>query len=613
MLYFPPGTYLSGTLNVTSRTGLVLEGQGATLKWTGTGSTSVPIGLKVTGTCRDIQIRGLRFLGDGTAGNYHVGVWCTTAAVIENLRITACHFETLCVGCWLNRIGSGTWHGITISDCEFETTVGTSTTQGVGVYVHHESTVPLGLTIRNNVFDGTTKHCIHLERGTGIRVTENQSKSHRAAPTGAVVPAIQVQRCTDVIVARNHLHEYADGGISVTPTGGVTVTRILITENVLTNPVNAIQDINLGTADPATDGGVDQVQVTHNIIRKSAMDVRAILVQAALRSRVAGNQVTMLLAGATVSAITLSASGDSGGARAYTDDLVVADNLLYGTVGAGTFTGIELGAGFCTSTARAEFRGNRVRGGNMFVSGATITNDQNLQVVDQPDDGMTYDTGVELVMTETGPMRRLGAIEGRFRTVTTSPYTADDTDEFILCDVSSINITINLPTAVGRGGRRITVMRGDSTVASTIVTIDPSGAQTASKQSTWVLYVDWETVTLVSNGANWQVIAGFAQPSRGQVVTVSGTFQATAFDRFFRCDSSGGAYSITLPPVAEVPGKVLRFTRIDTTNTVTLDGAGAETIDGAATLALAGGGGTTRNWVEIVSSGVTWYTIGRNF
>ena len=610
LLYFPPGTYLSGNLNITSRTGLVIEGQGATLDWTGTGSASAPIGLRITGTCREISIRGLRFLGDGVDTNYHAGIWSTTAAVIENLRIEANHFESLAVGCWLNRAGSGTWHGITITGNEFETTVGTGTTQGTGVFVHYESTVPVGVTINGNVFSDTTKHDIHLSRGSGLRVTENQSKSHRAAPTGAAVAAIQLGRVTDVLVRGNHIHESADGAISLSPTGGVTATRVLIAENLLTNATNAIQDINLGTTDPATDGGIDQVQVTGNVIRKSAIDGPGIRVHSGLRSRIADNQISMLTVGTTVSALSLVGAGDSGGTRTYTDDLVVAGNLLYGTNGAGTFSGIELQAGFCTSIARAEFRGNRVRGGTMFVSGTTITNDGNLQVIDQEDDGLSFGSDDELAFTETGPIRVTGAYEGPIRTVTSGAQTMLEADQVIYANAAAGSITLTLLAASGRGGRRITVIRTDTT--ANLVNIDPAGAETIDGVSALTLYVQWQTLSLVCDGSNWHVVSSFGLPQRGRVRTVSGTDSMAYGDAFVRCDTTAGGFTFTLGVAAEVPGHVITLSKIVDANTLTIDGAGAETIDGAATLALVtGAGDSSFNFVTLVSTGTAWLSVAR--
>lgn len=57
-------------------------------------------------------------------------------------------------------------------------------------------------------------------------------------------------------------------------------------------------------------------------------------------------------------------------------------------------------------------------------------------------------------------------------------------------------------------------------------------------------------------------------------------------DRLILADTSGGAFSVTLPPVATAEGQIVTFKNVGTgTNALTIDGDGSETIDGGATLA----------------------------
>lgn len=69
---------------------------------------------------------------------------------------------------------------------------------------------------------------------------------------------------------------------------------------------------------------------------------------------------------------------------------------------------------------------------------------------------------------------------------------------------------------------------------------------------------------------------------------------------------SGGAITVNLPPAANYRGVVYLVKKTDSGgNTVTLDGDGAETIDGAATLVLSAAYEAKR----IVSNGTAWFTI----
>jgi len=89
-------------------------------------------------------------------------------------------------------------------------------------------------------------------------------------------------------------------------------------------------------------------------------------------------------------------------------------------------------------------------------------------------------------------------------------------------------------------------------------------------------------------------------------VTKTTTYTATLLDDIIYCDSSGGIFTITLPSAAGVTGKQLVFKKTDSsTNLVTLDGNGSETIDGMLTIGL----GVQYDYVVIVSNGSNWLII----
>jgi hypothetical protein len=80
----------------------------------------------------------------------------------------------------------------------------------------------------------------------------------------------------------------------------------------------------------------------------------------------------------------------------------------------------------------------------------------------------------------------------------------------------------------------------------------------------------------------------------------------TTADTVLLCDATGGAITVNLPAAAGADGMVLTVKRINSgANAVTLDGSGAETIDGAATLAL----GTQYHSATIACNGIAWYVI----
>lgn len=89
---------------------------------------------------------------------------------------------------------------------------------------------------------------------------------------------------------------------------------------------------------------------------------------------------------------------------------------------------------------------------------------------------------------------------------------------------------------------------------------------------------------------------------------VSTTYTATAFDNIILADAAGGAFTITLPAVATLNSHELVIKKVDSSaNAVTIDGNGAETIDGAATYSLP----TQYSKVRLVSraNATGWYIV----
>jgi hypothetical protein len=78
------------------------------------------------------------------------------------------------------------------------------------------------------------------------------------------------------------------------------------------------------------------------------------------------------------------------------------------------------------------------------------------------------------------------------------------------------------------------------------------------------------------------------------------------------CNASGGAFTVTLPPAADMPGQVLFIKKVlaDTTfNAVTIDGNASEQIDGASSITL----NTRGEWVKILSLSTSWTVLERGY
>lgn len=96
--------------------------------------------------------------------------------------------------------------------------------------------------------------------------------------------------------------------------------------------------------------------------------------------------------------------------------------------------------------------------------------------------------------------------------------------------------------------------------------------------------------------------AGTAAP----VATKTGAYTVSDDDYTLLCDATGGAFTVTLPPANRRPNRILCLKKIDSSvNAVTVDGDGAETIDGGATKSLA----TQWTTMLIQTNGANWYVL----
>lgn len=113
------------------------------------------------------------------------------------------------------------------------------------------------------------------------------------------------------------------------------------------------------------------------------------------------------------------------------------------------------------------------------------------------------------------------------------------------------------------------------------IVVDPSGTPLDRK-------ITWDTLRTLFN----------------KLVSKTANYTAVTADRFIAVDATSGAVTILLTAVASLPvGFRLSVKKVDSGgNTVTIDGAGSETIDGATTLVLA----TQYSTAVIVNTGTAW-------
>jgi hypothetical protein len=86
----------------------------------------------------------------------------------------------------------------------------------------------------------------------------------------------------------------------------------------------------------------------------------------------------------------------------------------------------------------------------------------------------------------------------------TGTYTAAVSDYVILCDASGGAFTVTLPAASGVTGLVLHVKKTDS--SGSAVTIDGNSTETIDGDQTIDLLLQYESVTLVSDGTSWHIL-----------------------------------------------------------------------------------------------------------
>ena len=134
--------------------------------------------------------------------------------------------------------------------------------------------------------------------------------------------------------------------------------------------------------------------------------------------------------------------------------------------------------------------------------------------------------------------------------------------------------------------------------------VEQSGTPSLQHQKDWQALVaaveGLDTTTDALQTAIALVNAAFARRS----VTATGNLTAT--DYLVLADATSGAITLTLPAVASANGAYIIVKKVDVSaNAVTIDGNGAETIDGATTKALT----AQYDAVTVACDGSQWWIV----
>jgi len=183
----------------------------------------------------------------------------------------------------------------------------------------------------------------------------------------------------------------------------------------------------------------------------------------------------------------------------------------------------------------------------------------------------------------------------------TAAYTATY-GEVVLADTAAGGFTVTLPTAVAALGLPITIKK-ISADANTL-TIATTAAQTIDGVTTQAWSSQYASLTVVSDGANWEVL----NSKTPNAVTKVAAY-AAKLGELVLCSTAGGGFSITLPTAIGANGQqiIVKKTSADT-NTLTMATSLAQTIDGAVTQTWT----TQYTSVTVESDGANWFIVAKS-
>jgi len=201
-----------------------------------------------------------------------------------------------------------------------------------------------------------------------------------------------------------------------------------------------------------------------------------------------------------------------------------------------------------------------------------------------------------------------GILRQHVRPPRTTAVSTPTSGQLYLMDTTSAAISQTLPAVT-------TFFPGDmltfiKTAGANPITISPGGSDTISGGTAPVVLSDPVDSVVFIRGhlttADWHVLKQPIGP-RWNVTAVATSVVTAQLGDLQRCDPSGGAFAVNLPAVTagNEGAEIIVKNVTASVNAITITPAGADTIDGAATLVI----NTARGVARIVSNGVSDWMI----
>ncbi len=332
----PPGTYLLSQLAINDKAGFRLYGKGATIRLKNVANTTE--GLRIEGTCSDIEIDGLAFQGDdradGTFPQIGVHFRPLAANILNQLRLLNIRGNNLTQGIALLAETAGTLNDVFIGYCRMVDMAGEAGGSGYGYHVNFGNTLGLARII-GNYAEKCHRHSYYISRPRkGTIVSLNEAYLHRDGNSDADKAAFVINRGTALSFTSNICRESVDTAFRVDTDDTATlddVEEILVGMNQSIH--NKAVDFHIGGGAPATSSRLRNLVMSQNIVRRlDASNTQACVeIRQGLSVSLEGNQYYLPTNfPALYSVIHILGAGESSGTAKFSDDLNIGNEKFHG-------------------------------------------------------------------------------------------------------------------------------------------------------------------------------------------------------------------------------------------------------------------------------------------
>lgn len=285
--------------------------------------------------------------------------------------------------------------------------------------------------------------------------------------------------------------------------GGGGMTSFSITDNTTPRTVDdgdTVQYLSDGTIDWTTGAGSATIHLISGVVATNSIDETHLMTSVAGDGLVGGNG-TAISVGAgslidvTANAIEVDLTEAASATIADDDFIIFLDGGTTGDESKGSTRGLASllgGSGLSVSNSTLA-----VNAGD----GITIDTNQVEVTVDDSTVELSASDGTGAVRVKDSGITE--AKRSRVVVVDSTTSTIGSSEDVSLVDATSGAITMTLPS-VTTSGKIVRVKKTDS--SGNVVTVQRGGTSTIDGATTKILYSQYESITIISDGTNWHII-----------------------------------------------------------------------------------------------------------